>query len=62
MGGIYINDFNLFGRVWQVNIEGEEQDRSKIDDLWKIYIRNKTGQVVPLRAIADACASCSARR
>ncbi len=53
LGGIYINDFNLFGRVWQVNIEGEEQDRSKIDDLWKIYIRNKTNQVVPLRAIAD---------
>ena len=54
LGGIYINDFNLFGRVWQVNIEGEEQDRSKIDDLWKIYIRNKTGgTVVPLRAIAD---------
>ncbi len=53
LGGIYINDFNLFGRVWQVNIEGEEQDRSKVDDLWKIYIRNKTGQTVPLRAIAD---------
>ncbi len=54
LGGIYINDFNLFGRVWQVNIEGEQQDRSKIDDLWKIYIRNKTGQVVPLRSIAEA--------
>ncbi len=53
LGGIYINDFNLFGRVWQVNIEGEEADRAKIDDLWKIYIRNKTGQSVPLRAIAD---------
>jgi hydrophobe/amphiphile efflux-1 (HAE1) family protein len=53
LGGIYINDFNLFGRVWQVNIEGEEQDRSKVDDLWKIYLRNKTGGTVPLRAIAE---------
>ena len=53
LGGIYVNDFNLFGRVWQVNIEGEEQDRSKIEDLWKIYIRNKTGQVVPLRSIVE---------
>jgi hydrophobe/amphiphile efflux-1 (HAE1) family protein len=52
LGGIYINDFNLFGRVWQVNIQGEAYDRSNIDDLWKIYIRNKTGQMVPLRAIA----------
>ncbi len=54
LGGIYINDFNLFGRVWQVNIEGEEQDRGKIDDLWKIYVRNKAGAVVPLRSIAQA--------
>ena len=27
LGGIYINNFNLFGRVWQVNIEGDEADR-----------------------------------
>jgi hydrophobe/amphiphile efflux-1 (HAE1) family protein len=53
LGGIYINDFNLFGRVWQVNIEGEEYDRARIEDLWKIYIRNNTGGVVPLRAIAS---------
>ena len=53
LGGIYINDFNLFGRVWQVNIEGEPQDRSKIGDLWKIYLRNSTGGSVPLRAIAS---------
>ena len=53
LGGIYINDFNLFGRVWQVNIEGEEYDRARIDDLWKIYLRNNTGGVVPLRAIAS---------
>ena len=53
LGGIYINDFNLFGRVWQVNIEGEAYDRARIEDLWKIYIRNNTGGVVPLRAIAS---------
>ena len=53
LGGIYINDFNLFGRVWQVNIEGEPQDRSDIGDLWRIYLRNNTGGTVPLRAIAS---------
>lgn len=53
LGGIYVNNFNLFGRVWQVNIEGEARDRAKIDDLWQIYIRNNTGQSVPLRAIAS---------
>ena len=53
LGGIFINDFNLYGRVWQVNIEGEAFDRSDIPSLWQIYIRNKTGEMVPLRSIAD---------
>ncbi len=53
LGGIYINDFNLYGRVWQVNIQGEAYDRSDIPALWQIYIRNKTNQMVPLRSIAD---------
>jgi hydrophobe/amphiphile efflux-1 (HAE1) family protein len=52
LGGSYVNDFNLFGRVWQVNVEGEAQDRSKIDDLWRLYIRNNAGGTVPLRALA----------
>jgi multidrug efflux pump subunit AcrB len=54
LGGIYVNDFNLFGRTWQVNIEGEAADRTQIPDLWRIYVRNKAGTMVPLRAIADA--------
>ena len=54
LGGIYINNFNLFGRVWQVNIEGEAADRTDVRDLWQIYIRNKFGTDVPLRSIADA--------
>ncbi len=41
LGGIYINNFNLFGRVWQVNIEGEGADRRDVSSLWQIYIRNK---------------------
>ena len=54
LGGIYINNFNLFGRVWQVNIQGEAADRSDVSSLWQIYIRNKYGSNVPLRSIADA--------
>jgi multidrug efflux pump subunit AcrB len=52
MGGYYVNDFNLFGRVWQVNIEGEEADRSDFNALWKIYVRNNQGNMVPLRSLA----------
>jgi hydrophobe/amphiphile efflux-1 (HAE1) family protein len=54
LGGIYINNFNLFGRVWQVNIQGEAADRRDVSSLWQIYIRNKFGTDVPLRSIADA--------
>jgi hydrophobe/amphiphile efflux-1 (HAE1) family protein len=53
LGGIYVNDFNLFGRTWQVNIEGEAFDRSQISQIFKIFVRNKTGEMVPLRSIAD---------
>ncbi len=53
LGGVYINNFNLFGRVWQVNIEGEPADRRDVSSLWQIYIRNKYGKSVPLRSIAN---------
>lgn len=52
LGGTYINDFNLYGRTWQVNLQGEAADRSKIDAIWKVYVRNNTGQMVPLRSVA----------
>ncbi len=53
LGGYYVNDFNLFGRTWQVNIEGEAADRSDLRDIFRIYVRNKSGTMVPLRSIAD---------
>jgi hydrophobe/amphiphile efflux-1 (HAE1) family protein len=54
LGGVYINNINMFGRVWQVNIEGEAANRNEVSSLWQIYIRNKYGNDVPLRSIADA--------
>ena len=36
-----------------MNVQGEEQDRAAINDLWRIYIRNSSGGTVPLRAIAS---------
>ncbi|GGF71730.1 transporter [Azorhizobium oxalatiphilum] len=53
LGGRYTNDFNLFGRTWQVNIQGEASNRSNIEALWQIQIRSSSGEMVPLRAIAD---------
>ncbi len=54
LGGIYVNDFNLFGRVWQVNVQGESVDRTDIPAIWRIQVRNNKGQMVPMRSIATA--------
>ncbi len=53
LGGVYVNDFNLFGRTWQVNIQGEALDRADVSSIWKIHVRSKQGAMVPLRSIAD---------
>jgi multidrug efflux pump len=52
LGGIYVNNFNLFGRTWQVNIQGEAFDRADVSDIWRIHVRNNTGEMVPLRSLA----------
>ncbi len=53
LGGFYINNFNLYGRTWQVNLQGQESDRNDIPAIWRIYVRNKLGEMVPLRSIAS---------
>jgi len=53
LGGVYVNNFNLFGRTWQVNVEGEAADRGDIPDIWQIYVRNSSGSMVPIRSIAS---------
>ena len=54
LGSVYVNDFNIYGRTWQVNLEGEAADRRDISSLWNIFVRNSTGTMVPLRSIATA--------
>ena len=53
LGGFYVNDFNIYGRSWQVNIQGEARDRDDIPDLWRIHVRSSGGEMVPLRSIAE---------
>ncbi|WP_342725280.1 multidrug efflux RND transporter permease subunit [Bradyrhizobium sp. B097] len=53
LGGIYVNNFNLFGRTWQVNVQGDAADRGDIPDIWQIYVRNTGGEMVPIRSIAS---------
>ncbi len=53
LGSLYVNDFNRFGRTWQVNVQAAANFRSNIDDLKRLKIRNATGQMVPLAALSE---------
>jgi HAE1 family hydrophobic/amphiphilic exporter-1 len=51
MGGAFINFFNRFGRVWQIYIQAEGDFRTQADNVSKFYVRNSSGQMVPLSAV-----------
>jgi HAE1 family hydrophobic/amphiphilic exporter-1 len=53
LGGFYVNDFNVFGRTWQVNVEAETPFRKSVEDISNIYVRNAAGSMVPMRALAQ---------
>jgi hydrophobic/amphiphilic exporter-1 (mainly G- bacteria), HAE1 family len=53
LGSYYINDFNVFGRTWQVNLQAETSFRERTDDIDRIYVRNAAGSMVPIRALAQ---------
>ncbi|HZZ81242.1 MAG TPA: multidrug efflux RND transporter permease subunit [Gemmataceae bacterium] len=52
LGSLYVNDFNRFGRTWQVNVQGSADFRKQIDDLKQLKIRNDKGEMVPFAAVA----------
>jgi hydrophobe/amphiphile efflux-1 (HAE1) family protein len=53
LGGYYVNDFNLFGRTWQVQLQAEAADRSSVEDIYRINVRNDAGELIPLRSIVE---------
>jgi len=54
LGGFYVNDFNLFGRTWQVNVQAEAPFRDSVEDIYRIYVRGGAGAMVPIRTLAQA--------
>ncbi|KUO57353.1 MAG: RND transporter [Alphaproteobacteria bacterium BRH_c36] len=54
LGGYYVNDFNLFGRTWTVRILAEKEYRSSIDSIYSIQVKSRSGEMVPLSAVARA--------
>ncbi|CAN7681148.1 efflux RND transporter permease subunit [Ensifer canadensis] len=52
LGSYYVNDFNLFGRSWKVNLQAAEADRSSVDDISRLHVRNASGGMVPVASVA----------
>jgi multidrug efflux pump len=48
LGSLYVNDFNLFGRTWQVVAQADANFRDRAEDITRLKTRNAAGQMVPL--------------
>ena len=53
IGRLYVNQFNLFGRVWQVNLQADQPYRHEIDDIFDVYVRSSAGAMVPVRVLGE---------
>jgi len=53
LGSRYVNDFNRFGRTWQVIVQADSQFRDELTDVPKLRVRNRAGQMVPLGSLAE---------
>jgi len=53
LGSYYVNDFNRFGRTWQVNVQAEGAFRKDSEALKKIKVRNASGDMAPLGTVID---------
>ncbi|MGA9005716.1 MAG: efflux RND transporter permease subunit [Xanthobacteraceae bacterium] len=53
LGSIYVNDFNRFGRTYEVIAQADTPFRTKVDDILRLQVRNASGQMVPLGAVVN---------
>jgi hydrophobic/amphiphilic exporter-1 (mainly G- bacteria), HAE1 family len=51
MGGQFVNYFNQYGRTWQVYVAADAPYRTNLDNVGQFYVRNNSGQMVPLSAL-----------
>jgi hydrophobe/amphiphile efflux-1 (HAE1) family protein len=52
-GTTYVNNFTYLGKTFQVNLQGEQDQRSAVDDIGSTYVRSNNGSMVPLSVLAE---------
>ena len=53
LGGLYVNQFNRFGRTWRVYVQSEAEYRRNPEDIGNLYVRNANGDMVPLSTLCN---------
>ena len=53
LGGLYVNQFNRFGRQWKVFLEAEAEDRASASSIDQYYVRDRVGTMVPLSTLVS---------
>jgi hydrophobe/amphiphile efflux-1 (HAE1) family protein len=53
LGGLYVNDFNRFGRTWKVLMQADSEFRDRADDINRFYVRSSQGEMVPLGTLVS---------
>ncbi len=53
LGSYYVNDFNKYGRTWQVLMSAEPTYRNRPDDIGAVWVRSERNEMVPLRSVAN---------
>jgi hydrophobe/amphiphile efflux-1 (HAE1) family protein len=53
LGGLYVNDFNRFGRTWKVLMQADGEFRDQAGDINRFYVRSTEGSMVPLGTLVD---------
>jgi multidrug efflux pump len=52
LGSYYVNDFNKYGRTWQVIMSAEPGQRASPEDVGAVYVRSEKGEMISLRSLA----------
>ena len=53
LGSLYVNDFNLFGRVFRVIIQADTSYRNRQEDIGRMYVKSSRGAMVPLKTLVS---------
>lgn len=53
LGTYYVNDFNKYGRAWQVLMSADAKYRMKPEDINHIYVKSQNGKMIPMSALAN---------